>query len=65
MDPYIAFVITSISFYCCFYMWCTRNNSSPRYIIRELNNNSFHSSNSDSTETCTTCTDISSNNDNV
>ena len=65
MDPYIAFVITSISLYCCFYMWCTRNNSSPRFIIRELSNHSFNSSHSDATETCTTCTDISSNNDNV
>ena len=64
MDPYIIFVIISISFYCYCYYCCSRNDPS-RYIIRELSNNSFHSSHSDATETCTTCTDISSNNDNV
>lgn len=61
MDDFMIFITFFILFYFCFCCSC-KNNSSPRYIIRELTNDSFHSSNSDATETCT---DISSNNDNV
>ena len=38
MDPYVIFIIVSVSFYCCFYMYCIRNNSYSMYIIRESNN---------------------------
>ena len=62
MDDYMTFIIFFILFYICSCCCCSKNNSSPRYIIRELSNHSFHSSHSDATETCT---DISSNNDNV
>ena len=63
MDDYMTFIIFFILFYICSCCCCSKIRiSSSRYIIRELSNHSFNSSHSDATETCT---DISSNNDNV
>lgn len=60
MDDYMKFITFFILFYICSCCCCSKTRiSSSRYIIRELSNNSFDSSNSDATETCT---DISSNN---
>ena len=63
MDDYMTVITFFIFLYIVYCCCCSKTRiSSSRYIIRELSNDSFHSSNSDATETCT---DISSNNDNV
>ena len=62
MDDYMTFITFFILFYICSCCCCSKTRISSSRYIRELSNHSFHSSNSDATETCT---DISSNNDNV